>query len=209
MRTPAFWWRVLIVLAAAFGLSFTDGSLVFFTTQSNVIVLGYFACALYRMATTGGPDPAAPRLRGPVTLWIMITGLVAHFLLADGANPLPGLVSDPDLFAAWAVFAVHYIVPAMVLVDWLVLPTRRASSWRELPLWLLYPLAYALVVEVRGAVYRQFPDRYPYYFLDPTEHGYGWVGTQLVVFVFAFAALGAILLGLHRLTARVAEPLPA
>jgi hypothetical protein len=198
MKTLAFGWRVGIVLAALFGLSFSDGSLVFFTTQSNVIVLGYFGCALYRMATTGRPDPAAPRLRGPVTLYIMITGLVAHFLLADGANPLPGLVSDPDLFASWAIFALHYIVPVMVLLDWLVFPAHGASAWRDVPLWLIYPLAYAIVVEVRGAVYPEFPNRYPYYFLDPTEHGYGWVMGQLVIFLFAFAALGAALLGLER-----------
>lgn len=45
--------------------------------------------------------PAAPRPRGAVTLWIMITCLVSHFVDHHGANPLPGLVEgDPATLPA-------------------------------------------------------------------------------------------------------------
>src|SRR5213079_3643970 len=95
--TPQFWWRTAIVLAGVCGLLAGDHRIVYYTSQSNLITLGYFAGVLYWMVRRGTTEPAAPRLRGPVTLWILITGLISHVLLSNGANPLPGL-ADPDPF---------------------------------------------------------------------------------------------------------------
>ncbi|MEH1129050.1 Pr6Pr family membrane protein [Micromonospora sp. CPCC 206061] len=202
---PALWWRVGIVLAACFGLSFNSSSLVYFTIQSNLIVMGYFGGTVYWMIRRGDPAPAAPRLRGAVTLWIMITGLVAHILLNHGANPLPGLIGGGDLFANWATFALHYLVPGMVLLDWLIFPPHRVVPYADLPLWLLYPLGYALLALGRAAVYPQFATPYPYYFLDPTERGYAWVFGQFGILTAEFVALGMMLLGLDRLAARLGQ----
>lgn len=202
-RHPALWWRTGIVLAGAYGLTFSTSSLVYFTVQSNVIVLGYFAVTLHGMLRDGAVVTPAPRLRAAITFWILITGLVAHVLLTGGANPLPGLVAGPDRYGEWATFAVHYVVPVMVLIDWLAFVPRRQVSWAVLPLWLSYPLTYALVAEARAAIYTGFDTPYPYYFLDPTEHGYGWVGGQFLLLTVEFAVLGAILVLLDRLPGRV------
>src|SRR5690349_19725847 len=102
-RHPALWWRVGILLAGAFGLTFETSSLVFFTVQSNVLVFGYFAGTVYWMLRQRTVVTPAPRLHGGVTLWIAITGLVAHILLNHGANPLPGLVNGgEDLWVNWS-----------------------------------------------------------------------------------------------------------
>jgi hypothetical protein len=87
----------------------------------------------------------------------------------------------------------------MVFVDWLAFGPHRASSWRDLPLWLLYPFAYAAIALFRGAVYPEYPNRYPYYFLDAATHGYAWVAGQFVVLILEFAVLAAVILGLGRL----------
>ena len=47
------------------------------------------------------------------------------------------------------------------------------------------------------------PIRYPYFFLDPTEHGYAWVAGQFVLLGVVFAALGAVVVGLDRMAALV------
>jgi len=201
-RSPALWWRIGILLAGGYGLTFSTSSLVYFTVQSNVIVFGYFAGALYWMLRDGVVVTPAPRLRGAITLWLLITGLVSHILLAHGANPLPGLLAGPDRYAEWAVFAVHYLVPIMVLVDWLAFVPRHRLSWTVLPLWLSYPLAYAVIAEARAAAYTGFDTPYPYYFLDPTTHGYGWVAGQFLVLTVEFAVLGAILVLIDRLPGR-------
>jgi hypothetical protein len=213
-RRPAFWWRVGIVLAAYFGLTFSQSSLVYFTVQSNLIAMTYFAGCVYWMIQRRDPAPAAPRLRGAVTLWIMITGLVAHVLLNHGANPLPGLVHG-NVMANWATFAVHYVVPVMVLLDWLLFPPHRVAPLADLGWWLLFPLGYALIALGRAVVYPGFVTPYPYYFLDPTGHGYGWVFEQFAILTAEFTVLGLILLGLDRLAARLrggpraADPEPA
>jgi hypothetical protein len=207
-RRPALWWRVGIVLAAYFGLTFDQSSLVYFTVQSNLIVMSYFAGCVYWMIQRRDPAPAAPRLRGAVTLWIMITGLVAHVLLNHGADPLPGLVRG-DVMGHWATFAVHYIVPVMVLADWLAFPPHRVAPLSDLVWWLLFPLGYALVALGRAVVFPGFVTPYPYYFLDPTGHGYGWVFEQFGILTVEFAVLGLILLGLDRLAARLRPLVPA
>ncbi len=206
---PAAWWRSAIVLSAFLGIFLSNSSLVYFTIQSNVIVLGYFLAAVYWMARRDTADAPAPRLRGAAVLYITITGIVAHVLLNHGENPLPGLVSGPDRLQHWSSFFLHYTTPVLVLAEWLVFSPRNASRWRDLPLWLSYPLGYAVLTETRAVLFPDFPVRYPYFFLDPTEKGYAWVGLQMVQLVVEFAVLGALVIGLDRLGTRLRrEPAP-
>lgn len=204
---PALWWRVLIVVAAAGGLLSGDGRIAYYTTQSNLIVLGYFGAALYWMVRRQSAAVAAPRLRGPVTLWILVTGLVAHFLLTGGENPLPGLVGGDavSLLGEWSTFLVHYVVPVMVLVDWLAFGPRRVSPWRDLPLWLIYPLGYVVVFVVRGILLPAVPVRYPYFFLDPAEGGYQGIALWILILGVSVLTLGALLLAYDRLFRQSAD----
>jgi hypothetical protein len=136
-----------------------------------------------------------------VTLAILGTGLIAHFILNHGENPLPGLVdADPaERVDNQAVFLLHYIVPIMALIDWVAFGPHRVVRWREMPLWILYPLGYGVVVEARAAIFPAAADRYPYFFLDVTAHGWAYVIGQFVELAVIFAVLGAVLLGLDRL----------
>jgi hypothetical protein len=206
---PQWWLRVLIVGSGLVGLLADQYRLAYYTSQSNLITLGYFGGVLYWMVRRNTVEPAAPRLRGAVTLWILITGLISHFLLQGGANPLPGLwIDDPAQQAVnWSRFLVHYVVPTLVLIDWIAFGPRRVSPWGDLRLWILYPLGYGLASVLRAIAIPTISDRYPYFFLDPTEHGYGWVAGQFVELGLIFAGLGAILLLIDRLRGR--RPVPA
>ncbi|MEV7782247.1 Pr6Pr family membrane protein [Kitasatospora sp. NPDC088351] len=196
---PALWWRLGIVLSAGLGLILQTAPLVYFTIQSNVIVLGYFAGAAYWMVKRGTVDAPAPRLRGAATLYILITGLVSHILLEHGANPLPGLFDGPDKLQHWSSFFLHYVTPVMVIADWLTLKPRNASAWRDIPLWLAFPLGYAAIVLVRNALFSNYPMPYPYFFFDPTTEGYGYVWGQIALLTVEFVVLAAAVVGLDRL----------
>ncbi|GAB2568706.1 hypothetical protein Aab01nite_44500 [Paractinoplanes abujensis] len=206
--TPQFWLRLLIVGSGLAGLLIGDHRIVYYTCQSNLITLGYFGAVLYWMVRRGTTGPAAPRLRGAVTLWIVITGLISHFMLQNGANPLPGLaVADPaSRVTNWSMFLVHYAVPLLVLTDWVLFGPRRVSPWRDLGLWILFPLAYGVTSVTRAILFPTVSVRYPYFFLDPTTHGYDWVAGQFAELAVIFAVLGAALLGVDRLAARLARP---
>ncbi|WP_306204520.1 Pr6Pr family membrane protein [Actinoplanes sp. RD1] len=210
---PELWWRALIVAAGVTGLWAGDSRIVYYTTQSNLVVAGYFGAAVYWMIRRDSPAIAAPRLRGPVTAWILVTGLVAHFLLNDGANPLPGLVGgDPaEVLAERSTFLVHYVVPVMVLADWVMFGPRRVPAWRELPAWLLFPLGYALLSELRAALLPAATTRYPYFFLDPAGKGGTGVALWMLALGIGIYALGAALVGLDRALAKrpaAGEPRP-
>ncbi|WP_280383416.1 Pr6Pr family membrane protein [Nocardia wallacei] len=204
-RRPALWWRGLVAGSAAVGLATGVSSLVYFTVQSNVIALGYYLGAIYWMVVRGGADAPAPRLRGAVVLYLTITGLVAHFVLEHGADPLPGLVSGPDRLGNWSNFLLHYVTPVLVVLDWLVLGPRRAARWRDVPLWLCFPIGYAALVLARGALFPHFPDRYPYPFLDPNTRGYGGVAGEIVTLTVEFAILGTAVVGADRAAARMGD----
>ncbi len=199
---PELWLRVVIVVAAAFGLSFRDNSLTYYTVQSNLIAVAYFGWAIWRMIGTKKVMSPSPRLRGAVVFWLAITGLVAHFLLNNGANPLPPLFGDGDLIHEWCVFCLHYVVPVLALVDWLTVRPHRVVPWTNVPFWLLYPLGYGAFAEFRAFVYPDYPVPYPYFFLDPTENGYGWVAQQFGILAIEFAVLAVIIVGLDRLVHR-------
>ncbi|MFJ6616781.1 Pr6Pr family membrane protein [Kitasatospora sp. NPDC091335] len=201
---PALWWRMGIVLSAGLGLTLGTAPLVYFTVQSNVIVFGYFVGAVYWMTKRGTVDAPAPRLRGAATLYILITGLVSHVLLEHGANPLPGLVSGPDRLAHWSSFFLHYVTPVMVIADWLVLKPRNAAAWKDIPLWLAFPLGYAAIVLTRNALFDDYPLPYPYFFFDPTTEGYGYVWGQIALLTVEFVVLAALVVGLDRLGTRIA-----
>ncbi|MBV6700892.1 Pr6Pr family membrane protein [Kitasatospora aureofaciens] len=209
---PALWWRMGIVLSAFLGLTLGTAPLVYFTVQSNVIVLGYFIGAVYWMTKRSTVDAPAPRLRGAATLYIIITGLVSHILLQHGASPLPGLVGGPDRLAHWSSFFLHYVTPVMVIIDWLALKPRNVSAWKDIPLWLAFPLGYAAIVLTRNALFTDYPTPYPYFFFDPTTNGYGYVWGQIAMLTVEFIVLATAVVGLDRLGTLVAgklRPAPA
>nr|BFE70632.1 hypothetical protein GCM10020092_039330 [Actinoplanes digitatis] len=108
----------------------------------------------------------------------------------------------------WSRFLVHYAVPALVLIDWIAFGPRRVSPWRDLWLWILFPLGYGVASVLRAVAIPTVSDRYPYFFLNPTSHGYGWVAGQFVRLAVIFAGLGAILLLIDRLRGGAARRPP-
>ncbi|GIF26179.1 hypothetical protein BJ973_003449 [Actinoplanes tereljensis] len=198
---PQFWWRAVIVACGLSGLLMGEQRVIYYTCQSNLITLGFFVGTLYWMVKRQTVEPPAPRLRGAVTLWILITCLISHFMLNHGANPLPGLAAADPAVATTnrSMFLVHYVVPVMVLIDWVAFGPHRLVRWRDIPLWILYPLGYGLAVEFRAVLVPTAPIRYPYFFLDPSTRGYDWVSGQFVELAVIFAVLGAVVVGLDRL----------
>jgi len=57
-------------------------------------------------------------VRGAVTLYITITGVVFALLLS-------GLQESLDTHIAWVDFTVHKLIPLVLVVDWLLDPPRH------------------------------------------------------------------------------------
>ncbi|MGW7050578.1 Pr6Pr family membrane protein [Streptomyces sp. NPDC054887] len=203
--TAAF--RTLVCAAAVTGLviDLVLGSplrvLSYFTIQSNILVAVAFAVSAAR-AWTGRP-PLSPRTTGGVLLFVSITGLVYHLVLANSSSGF-SMTDDPaHAMTGWRSASnqlLHTVTPIAAALDWLVLTAPGGLLLRHANQWMLYPLAYLLFALARGAVLPPGSEaRYPYPFLDVEAHGYAGVVGNAVFFGLAFYALGLALVGLDRI----------
>jgi hypothetical protein len=159
----------------------------FFTIQTNILAAAMLA--LVALVRPGERPAAFDAVRGAVTLYIAITGVVFALLLSGHAE-------DLNTSVAWVDFVVHKLIPVVLVVDWLVDPPRhRLRVWVGVA-WLAYPAAWFAYTLIRGAS----TDWYPYPFVDRAEHGYPRVLGNAVILGVAFlaAAMVFVLVGNRR-----------
>ncbi|WP_114906106.1 Pr6Pr family membrane protein [Ornithinimicrobium murale] len=132
----------------------------YFTIQANVLV----AIASGALVVAPAREGQLWRVvRADAVLGITLTGVVHFFLL----RPLLHL-------SGWDAVAdtlLHLVVPALVILGWLVCGPRPRLDARTAWWSLAWPVAWLAVTLVLGAV----RDWYPYPFLDVSEHGLGQV----------------------------------
>ena len=199
---PGRWCMLSIACVSLFGIvaqlctSSSLGSALnlfsYFTIQSNLIVVA--VCLYGGLARKRGA--AYPAWRCGTTLWILVTGLVFSIFLASHSS-FRGI-------GGWANLALHYVAPSAVLLEWLFLEPKGAQRARHVLYWLAYPLGYAALSLVRGAI----DGFYPYWFLDPTESFPRGVGgyAPLALFVLGLAiCIGAVGLALYVLDSALAK----
>lgn len=180
---------LLILIAVAVQLMHTiqlDRSVVnffsFFTIESNLLaafvllVVGFGALAGAKAHRTFA------FLRGAATLYMVITGIVFALLLA-------GLEQRLQITIPWVNTVLHYIMPVVMLVDWLLFPPKFKFTFRQTLWWLAFPLAYLVYTLLRGLLV----DWYPYPFLDASQVGWAQVIVTSIVIAIGAAVLAWIL----------------
>jgi hypothetical protein len=176
------------VVLTASGPATVTGLLPYFTIQSNVAYGIFAAWAAFRGRAT------PPVLKGAVTLYVAITGLVYHLVLT---NPASGFAVGPvqrDLPEAIGNQLLHTVVPLLAVLDWLLFDGRGRFRWRHALLWLAFPLAYLAFALLRGLIV----DKYPYPFINVTELGYAGVSISSAGFAVAFWLLGLAFVAIDR-----------
>lgn len=153
----------------------------FFTILSNIAAVALLALLAVRPGLVA--DGRVGRVRGAITLYMAVTGVVYAVLLAPSA-------ADVGLTEPWVDTVVHVIAPIVVVADWLLVTSSLRFSGAVLVAWLAFPLAYVTFALVHGAVTDWYP--YPYPFLDPGEAGgYAGVAVMSAVILVAIVALAA------------------
>ena len=204
-------WKLLLVAFATFGLLDGSGILAghyesgfphMFTNISNLFAWGYFLVAAIWMARrNSSTETAAPacNVKYTATISLLVTMLIAHFLLFDAMFQNGQLVVH--------LVILHYIVPIMALLDWLLFDEKgKMVIWGPLA-WMSLVLAYLAFTMVGVGVFGMYLgggttadiSPYPYTFLDPTISGVGGVAIFCVIMIAAFLALGFVLYGIDRL----------
>lgn len=162
----------------------------FFTILSNVlavVTLVVGGVALLR----GRSGRGLSLVRGAATLYMTITGLVYVTLLS-------GLEEALQTQNPWVNTVLHYLMPVVMVVDWLLDRGVDRFRWVDSLWWLIFPLVYLAYSLIRGPIV----DWYPYPFLNPGPHGYLSVALTCV----AIAAVAVLLSLLLAWTTRWGRP---
>lgn len=179
----------LLILAVGGSLQISVGTGVFnpfnffgyFTIQNNLIGA---AALLIAAHFTGRARPAwVEYLRASAAVYLGIVVTVYWMLLA----PLEKTVWE------WTNLLLHLASGIFLLLDWLLEGPRTQLPWKRVWIVLAYPVAWLVVVLIRGATDGWFP--YP--FLDPAN-GYGSIAVVILMIVVAGLAVGSLLFQLTR-----------
>lgn len=169
----------------------------YFTILSNLLVLAVTAPAAFAPESGGGRWFARPVVRGGVALYIGVTmGIYATVLRQLWA---------PEGAQWWADSSLHYAVPALYLLWWLLMVPHGALRWGDLLRWLLFPAVYMGWVFLRGT----WAHEYPYPFLDLAAHGPATVLRNCAGVFALFLAGGAVLVLIDRWQGRTYRMLSA
>ncbi|GGR85476.1 integral membrane regulator [Streptomyces humidus] len=195
--------RLLLAGAAAAGvtLALMLGSpprvLSHFAIQSNILLALVTLLSARRAWTARRPLPAA--LTGAALLYVMITGLVYHLLLAGASVPfsVTGTDTAPTGWHAVTGHLLHTVTPVAAVLDWLLLTAPGHMRLRRAATWMLYPVAYLAFSLTRAQVIAVgTPGRYLYPFLDVEAHGYKHTLANALLLGLAFYALAVALVAL-------------
>ncbi|MEH0576922.1 MULTISPECIES: Pr6Pr family membrane protein [Streptomyces] len=195
--------RLLLAGTAAAGvtLAFLLGSplrvLSHFAIQSNILLTLVMLLSARRAWTARRPLPSA--VTGAALLYVVITGLVYHLLLADAAVPF-SLTGTTAPLTGWHMIVghlLHTVTPLAAVLDWLLLTAPGRMRLRRAATWMLYPLAYLVFSLARAQlIHAGTPGRYLYPFLDVEAHGYRHALANALLLGLSFYALAVLLVAL-------------
>lgn len=167
----------------------------YFTVLTNILATLAFALPALAPQSKPGRFFAAPAVRTAIVLYSTVT-FATYVVILQGLWSPKGLhwVADTTL---------HYVMPALFLLDWLVLTAKGTLKWRAVLPWLAFPLLYGVYSIVRGPL----TGFYPYPFLDLGQHGLATVGVNMLVMAAGFLVVGLIFIAVDRaMGARRASP---
>jgi hypothetical protein len=162
----------------------------YFTILSNLLAATALSAPVVAPSSPLGRYFSKPAVRSAIVLYTTVTAATYIVILAGLWKP-QGLqwVADTTL---------HYVTPALFLLDWLLFTQKGSLTWRSALPWLLFPLAYGVYSLVRGP----FSGFYPYPFLDVGHLGLAKVLANMALMSAFFALLGLGFVFLDRLLKR-------
>lgn len=150
--------------------------LSYFTNLSNIFAAVVLLISTLYLVGHKQPSVRDDIIRGAAVLYMTITGVIYMTLLSG---------EDLGLLIPWVNIVLHFIMPFVVVLDWLYQPQRSKLSFKQTLWWLVFPATYLVYSLIRGSMAHW----YPYPFLNPDA-----VGGYGIVAMYCVAILGAFLL---------------
>lgn len=158
----------------------------YFTILANLIGAISMTVPLLAPGTALGAFFKRSSTRTVVTTFFVVVGLTYHFILADLAD-LEGWNKIADTI-------LHYVLPALFVLDWLLFVPKAEIPWPTTLGALVFPVLYMVWTYVHG----EWTGFYPYPFVDVSKLGIEKVLMNAAGMIAAFAAICLILTAVGR-----------
>ena len=158
----------------------------YFTILSNILV------ALALTAPAAAPNSRIGRwtlsegVRAAVAMFIVVVGVVYHFLLAG--------IWAPQGWALVGNSLLHYVMPIAFVVDWLAFTPKGRLRWIDPAKWLIPVLIYGGWTLLHGGL----SGWWPYWFVDADTLGLGKVMVYFAGLLIFFLIVGLIVVAIDR-----------
>lgn len=139
---------------------------------------------------------------------ITLTFLIYHFLLYSAWNDGSGGI---DIWSA-GNYIVHYIIPAITIIDFFIFDKRAERlKWYAPFVWLIIPLIYFIYILLRALFFGNIGNTqspYPYPFIDFTIQPVSSVLLNIAGIVIVFVLIGYIFMGIDSLIIKTRKDKP-
>ncbi len=149
----------------------------FFTILTNLLVVLYFTSRISIFKNTSLSKLSSNGTLTALTAFILVVGLVYQFILRGTWHPT-GLQKIIDEL-------LHSVIPLFVFLYWLKFANKNDLNFKNIKIWLWYPVIYILYIITRG----YFSNFYPYPFVDVNTIGYPQVLINSVVISLLFLGI--------------------
>lgn len=194
---------LLLVLGLSGG--FYYAGLLYYPVISNLLcaVICLAECIVTAMNLekegTRGTANFAPHFKGSLVL-MMLSNIPVYFYLLE---EMPLLASGTGL----GTVLLHFVLPILVLLDWLLWDKKGNFSADDPLTWMLIPFSYFGITLFAAFCGIQYPggSHYPYTFLNPGTDGSYWgpVLVSIVLLAVGFLAVGYLLFAVDKILARL------
>lgn len=158
----------------------------YFTNLSNIFAASVLLSGAYCLIKHKQPALTDDLTRGATVVAMALVGIVYGILLTG---------EDLGTLLPWVNVVVHYLMPVVLVADWLYQPPKHKLAIQHARLWLVFPLIYLVYSTVRGAI----TGWYAYPFFNPDKAGgYGGVFMYCLGIIALFFCVSWILLHLGR-----------
>jgi len=154
---------VALVARFVWGLgsaTFTASNFFAYLTMQSNIAFVLVSVVAGVVALRGAADPRwLGIIRSIVLSCTLVAGIVFALIVQQAG------ARDFRIDVPWSDQVLHFWLPALALIEWIVSPGRPRVSWRILAPLVGYPVVWGVITLVRGASVGW----YPYFFLDPVQ----------------------------------------
>lgn len=154
----------------------------YFTNLSNIFAAVVLIIGAIYLLQQREPTATDEIIRGTAVVCMALVGIVFSILLRN---------EDLGSLLPWVNIVLHYVMPVVMVLDWLYQPPKSKLVAKQTVFWLIFPFLYFVYSVIRGSIV----GFYAYPFFNPAKvGGYGGVALYCLGILVAFLILSWLLM---------------